>query len=366
MIYLDHNATTPVRPQVIDLVTKIMGEVGNGSSTHHAGRVASMHIERAREQMARAVNTRPAQVIFTSCATESMNTILKTFKGERILASAIEHAVILDCGHAEVEIIPVTTDGVIDLNAMEDMLKRASTALVNIMYVNNETGVIQPVADAVKLAHQYDALIHIDAVQALGKIPVDFTELGADYMSFSAHKIGGPQGVGCFVFGAKKPIRPLLVGGKQEKRQRAGTSNIAGIAGMGLAAELAVENMGIYDDLAVIRDEVESRLTQSIPNAYINGQNAPRVGNTISLTCNTVTNTVQMMNLDLDKICVSGGSACSSGVAKPSHVLKAMGVSDNDALATLRISMGWDTTRDDMIQFMDKYTEIIGRLDKST
>ena len=362
MIYLDHNATTTIRPEVINLVTKIMSETGNGSSTHSAGQKASMHIERAREQIALAVNTRPAQVIFTSCATESMNTILKTFKGERILASAMEHAAILDCGHAEMEIIPVTSDGVIDLEAMENMLSSSPTALVNIMMVNNETGVIQPVKQAVELAHKYNVLIHIDAVQALGKIPVDFKDIGADYMSFSGHKIGGPQGVGCFVFAAQKPIRPLLVGGKQEKRQRAGTSNVAGIAGMGLAAELAVKNLARYDELSQWRDDIENRITQSVPDTFVNGKNAPRVGNTISLTCPRITNTVQIMNLDLEKICVSGGSACSSGIAKPSHVITAMGLSDEDALATLRISMGWNTTWDEVDQFVVAYVKIIKRL----
>ncbi len=364
MIYLDHNATTQTRPEAIDLVTNIMAQVGNGSSTHCAGRAASMHIERAREQIAKAINTRPAQVIFTSCATESINTILKTFKGERILASGIEHAAIVDCGNAELEIIPVTSDGIIDLDTMEAMLERAPTALVNIMYVNNETGVIQPIKEAIEIAHKYGALIHIDAVQALGKIPVDFKDSGADYMSFSAHKVGGPQGVGCFAFAAKKPIRPLMIGGKQEKNQRAGTSNVAGIAGMGLAVEIAVENINRYDELATWRDDIENRLTKSLPGITINGKNTPRVGNTISLTCAKITNTIQIMNLDLDKICVSGGSACSSGVAKPSHVLTAMGLTDDDALSTIRISMGWNTTQDDVNQFIEKYTKIIERLNK--
>ena len=364
MIYLDHNATTTIRPQVIDLMVCIMAETGNASSTHAAGRVASMHIERAREQMAKVINTRPAQVIFTSCATESMNTILKTFKGQRILSSAIEHAAILDCGQAEMEIFGVNADGVIDLNTLEDALKRAPTALVNIVMVNNETGVIQPVKQAVELAHAHGALVHVDAVQALGKILVDFKDIGADYMSFSAHKIGGPQGVGCFVFAAQKPIRPLLMGGKQEKRQRAGTSNVAGIAGMGLAAELAVANINKYNELAELRDDLESQLMQQIPDIKINGKNTQRVANTTSITCPSVTNTVQMMNLDLDKICVSGGSACSSGVAKPSHVLTAMGLDDGAALSTIRVSMGWNTTRDDIEAFIKSYIKIIERLSR--
>jgi len=363
MIYFDHNATTTIRPQVIDLMTAIMAETGNASSTHAAGQRASMHVERAREQMAKAINTRPAQVIFTSCATESINTIIKTFKGERILASTIEHAAVLDCGQSGLEHIPVTPDGVIDLHALEDKLNQgAQVALVNIMMVNNETGVIQPVKQAIEICHRHGALVHVDAVQALGKIPVDFTDLGADYMSFSAHKIGGPQGVGCFIFAAQKPIRPLLSGGKQEKRQRAGTSNIAGIAGMGLAAELAIQNIDRYTELASWRESMETQITQSLPDIRVNGQNIPRVGNTISLTCPDITNTVQMLNLDLEKICVSQGSACSSGVAKPSHVLLAMGLSEQDALATLRISMGWNTTKDEVDRFVDRYIAIINRL----
>ena len=364
MIYLDHNATTTIRPQVISLMTEIMQNTGNASSTHAAGRKASSLVEHAREQIAKAVNTRPAQVIFTSCATESMNTILKTFKGQRILASAIEHAAILDCGQAELEIIPVTKDGIIDLDALDVMLAKAPTALVNIMMVNNETGVIQPVKEAAGIVHKHGSLLHVDAVQALGKIPVDFRDVGADYMSFSAHKLGGPQGVGCFVFAAQKPVRPLLLGGKQEKRQRAGTTNVAGVAGMGLATELAVSDMSAYKRLGEWRDMMESRLCQAVPDVSINGKHAQRVGNCSSITCAGITNTVQMMNLDLENICVSSGSACSSGVAKPSHVLKAMGLSDEDALSTLRISLGWNTTENEINGFIESYIKIIERLKK--
>lgn len=365
MIYLDHNATTPIRDEVFELVTSIMRETGNAATTHAAGRRASHHIERARIQLATAVNTRPAQVIFTGSATESINTIVKTFKGERVLASAIEHAAVLDCGQSNIEQISVTSDGLIDLGALEESLKRdPQVALVSLIIVNNETGIIQPVKQAAEIVHKYGALIHVDAVQALGKIPVDFQDIGADYMTFSAHKIGGTQGVGAFVFAAQRPVRPLLKGGKQEKQQRAGTSNTAGIAGMGLAAEMAVANMARYDELAVWRDEIEDRISQSLDDITINGKNAPRVGNTISLTCSSIKNTVQMMNLDLENICLSGGSACSSGVAKPSHVLKGMGLSDEDALSTIRLSMGWNTTRDDVNGFIDSYIKIIERLRK--
>lgn len=361
MIYLDHNATTPIRPEVIKLITKIMGETGNASATHQAGQKASMHVERAREQVAKAVNTRPAQVIFTSCATESINTILKTFKGDRILATAAEHAAIIDCGQAELEIIPTTNDGIIDLNAFDKMLSDRPAQLVNVMMVNNETGVINPVKEAVEIAHKHGALIHVDAVQALGKIPVDFKDIGADYMSFSAHKVGGPQGVGCFVFAVQRPVRPLLKGGKQEKHQRAGTTNVAGIAGMGLAVEMAVANMNRYDELTQWRDEIEDTLTRSSNRISVNGTNANRVGNTISLTCDGLTNTVQIMNLDLSGVCVSAGSACSSGVQKPSHVLTAMGLSDEQALNTIRVSMGWDTTKEDVDGFIERYLKIVER-----
>lgn len=365
MIYLDHNATTAIRPEVLQLITSVMAETGNASSPHGAGRTASMHVERAREQVAKAVNTRPAQVIFTGCATESINTIVKTFKGDRILASAGEHAAILDCGQSDIEIIKLAPNGQIDMGALETALKRApQAALLNVFYVNNETGVINPVKEIIDLAHQYGTLVHVDAVQVLGKLPLDFKDIGADYITLSAHKFGGPQGVGAFVFAAQKPVRPLLSGGKQEKRQRAGTTNVAGIAGMGLAAEIATANTENYQKIADFRDQIEQALTSAFDFIRINGQNAPRVANTLSITCPGIQNSVQVMNLDLDKICVSMGSACSSGVAKPSHVLTAMGLSDDDALSTIRVSLGWNTTQDDVNHFIDKYSAIIKRLKK--
>ena len=365
MIYLDHNATTTIRPQIIELMTTIMGETGNGSATHAAGRRASHHIEKAREQIAKAVNTRPAQVIFTGCATESINTILKTFKGERILACANEHAAVLDCGQAELETVPVDHFGLIDMGALEERLNTSPTpALVSMIHVNNETGVIQPIEPVAELVHQYGALLHVDAVQALGKIPLDFAASGADYMCLSAHKFGGPQGVGAFVFAAQKPVRPLLRGGKQEKRQRAGTSNVAGIAGMGLAAELAVAAIDTYTKLANYRDKIEKNLCLELDGITVNGDGTARVGNTTSLTCEGITNTVQIMNLDLEGICISAGSACSSGVAKPSQALTAMGLCDKEALETIRISMGWNTTEDEVDQFIASYLKMAERLRK--
>jgi cysteine desulfurase len=236
--------------------------------------------------------------------------------------------------------------------------------LVIMIFVNNETGVIQPIEPVADLVHKYGALLHVDAVQALGKTPIDFANCGADYMCLSAHKFGGPQGVGAFIFAAQKPVRPLLKGGKQEKRQRAGTSNVAGIAGMGLAAEIAVSDMNNYQKLADMRDGMETKICDTLDDIIINGQSANRVGNTTSLTCRGVANTVQVMNLDLEKICVSVGSACSSGVSKPSHAITALGVSEDDALSTIRISMGWNTTQDDIDQFIETYIKIIKRLRK--
>jgi cysteine desulfurase len=220
------------------------------------------------------------------------------------------------------------------------------------------------VKEAAALCKKYGTYLHVDAVQALGKMHIDFKEMDADYMSFSAHKIGGPQGVGCFIFGAGRPIRPLLSGGKQEKRQRAGTVNVAGIAGMGLAADLAVQNISVYKELSQWRDKIECELSNAINGMIINGQNAHRVGNTLSITCPGVANMVQLINLDLDSICVSAGSACSSGVAKPSHVLTAMGLSDNDALSTIRVSMGWNTSESDVNYFIEAYQKIIKRLSR--
>jgi len=359
-LYLDHNATAPMRPEIRDLVIEIMQNVGNGSSVHAYGRNARKHIETARGQVADLCAVSPDQVTFTSGATESINTVLCGYTDKRVLVSSIEHPAVLQSAPHAVH-IPVTSDGIIDLNALEKELKASPTALICLMLVNSETGVIQPVEQAAKLAHEHDALLMVDAVQGAGRIDISLPKLGADYMAISAHKMAGPQGVGALITKSGLETPRLMRGGGQEKNCRAGTHNTAGIAGMGLAAEIAKTQMVHYVEITKLRDDMEAQIRQITNKVTIYGDNAPRVGNTSNIGLAGMPAQTQMMALDLDGIAVSSGSACSSGSFKPSHVLTAMGASEADAKSALRISMGWNTTKADIDAFLQSYKKIINR-----
>jgi cysteine desulfurase len=360
-VYLDHNATTPMRPQVQELVFKIMQGVGNASSVHGYGREARKYIEDARTQVADLCHAQSEQVTFTSGATESINAVLNAYKDKRVLTSAVEHPAVLACApHAD--LIPVTTDGVIDMDAYEALLNQSPPpALVCLMLVNSETGVIQPVSEAAKLAHDKGALVFVDAVQGAGRLDLNMRKLGADFIAISAHKMAGPQGVGALLTkdGLKAP--PFMLGGGQEKNGRAGTHNTAGIAGMGLAAAMAKQNLSHYTALTKLRDDMEARLRSLSNNLTLYGQNAPRVGNTTNVGLKGMPAQTQLMSLDLDGIAVSSGSACSSGAFKPSHVLTAMGANEEEAKSALRISLGWNTTTADIEAFLESYEKIIKR-----
>lgn len=370
-IYLDHNATTPMRPEIIDLVTTIMQNVGNASSVHDYGRQARQYIETAREQVAALCAVTSDQVVFTSGATEAINTVLSGYRDQRVLISAIEHPAVIAAA-PQAEIIPVTSDGLVDIDAYEAMLNDgAPPALVSIMMVNSETGVIQPIAELAKLAHDVGALFHSDTVQAAGRMDISFDKLGVDFMNLSAHKFAGPQGVGALITRDGIDIPRFMLGGGQEKNCRAGTHNTAGIAGMGLAAEYAFKNISHYIDIQKLRDDMERQIGEIVDQAsrpsacghgvVIYGQSAPRVGNTTNVGLAGMPAQTQMMALDLDGIAVSSGSACSSGSFKASHVLTAMGATDDEAKSALRISLGWNTTSDDIDQFLNSYKKIIER-----
>ncbi len=361
-VYLDYNATARIRPQVIDLVTKVMGEVGNASSVHSFGRNAHKYVEDARAQVAALVNVRRAQVIFNSGATEGLNTILCGYKDKRVLISAIEHPAVLESA-PQAEKIPVTPDGIIDLEAFKTMLTDGDPpALVAVMLVNSEIGVIQPVKEIAALAHDAGALVLCDAVQAAGRIPVDFKGLDVDFMVLSGHKMAGPQGVGALVFREGLQLPKFMCGGGQESRQRAGTHNTAGIAGMGLAAQLAAENLPAYGEITKLRDALESEIRAITNRAVIYGENAPRVGNTSNIGLTGVSAQTQLMNLDLEGFAVSSGSACSSGAWKTSHVLTAMGADEEAAKSALRISLGWATTSAEIDAFIGAYKKMVERL----
>jgi cysteine desulfurase len=366
-VYLDYNATALIKPAVRDLMYEVMGTVGNASSVHSFGRAARKIVERAREQVAALAGVHPNQVVFTSGATESNNAVLRYFSDQRILVSAIEHPSVREA-LPNLFYFPVTSDGVVDLVSLEELLSGTDMppALVSSMYVNNETGVIQPVGEIARLARKYqkDIFVHCDGVQAAGRINIDFPALNIDYMSLSAHKMGGPQGVGALIVAPGAPVAKLLYGGGQEKQQRAGTENVAGIAGFGLAAELAIQDMKKYQELEKWRDYMEEEIRKVAPEMSVYGQNAPRVANTTALCLAGLPAETQLLNLDLDGVAVSSGSACSSGKFKPSPILQAMGASDQEASSTLRISSGWDTKKSDIDYFIQCWSRVYEKVRK--
>ncbi|MFQ5939847.1 MAG: cysteine desulfurase family protein [Alphaproteobacteria bacterium] len=310
-VYLDYNATVPMKPAVIAAVVEAMECLGNASSVHRFGRLARRAVEEARERVAALVGARPEQIVFTSSGTEANN--LALHGRERVIVSAIEHDSVLGAApHAE--ILPVGADGVVDLEALARLLSRGGKpALVSVLLANNETGVIQPVAEVARLARSHGCLVHCDAVQAAGKIPVDLGSLGVHLVSLSAHKIAGPQGAGALVVADGVEVEPMLRGGGQERGRRAGTEAVAALVGFGVAAELAREGLGDTASLTRLRDDLERRVLGLAPGVKIFGAEAPRVANTSCFTMPGVASETQVMALDLAGVAVSAGAACSSG-----------------------------------------------------
>ncbi len=357
-VYLDYNASAPLRPEILALMTDILRRPGNASSVHGFGRTARKHVEEARSRVAELVGAKPAQVIFNSGATEGNNTVLHAYRDQRVLVSAIEHPSVLYV-LPQAETIPVTQDGVIDLDGLGRLIAQGSPpALISVMTVNSETGVIQPIRDIAKIAKSCGAHLHTDSVQAAGRIALDIADMDVDYLTLSAHKMGGPQGVGALVVRRGLDIPRFILGGSQEALKRAGTHNTAGIAGMGLAAEMARYSLQDYDRIRNLRDTMEQTLLDIAPEALIFGAHAPRVGNTADIALPGVDAQTQMMSLDLDGIAVSSGSACSSGTFKPSHVLKAMGAEENTCRSALRISLGYGTTASDIDRLISAWKKM--------
>lgn len=352
-VYLDYNATSPLRPDVLAQAMDIMQSPLNASAVHGFGRRGRKHVEEARRQVAALVGADPENVIFNSGATEGNNTVLRHFKG-RVLISAIEHPSVLNV-RDDAEIIPVLPSGLVDLKAFEAMISQGpKPELVSVMLANNETGIIQPVADIAAIAARYGAWVHCDAVQAAGKIPVDIAALGVHFLTLSAHKLGGPQGVGALVLGQCGETPVLVQGGGQEKKARAGTENVAGIAGFGLAADLAARDLepeGLR--LTALRDGFERRLLEIYPAALIYGRDEKRLPGTSLFSLPGFKAETLLMALDLSGVCVSNGSACTSGKVEASHVLAAMGIAPDIARAALRVSMGFGTKADELDSFLD-------------
>lgn len=354
-IYLDWNATAPVHHAVIAAMAEALAETGNASSVHRAGRRARHRVEEARARVAALIGARPAQVVFTGSGTEANNLALSG-TGRTVLVGAAEHASVLEAA-PDAGRIPVDGSGRIDLAALESLVNAvARPALVSVMLANNETGVLNDVAAAAAIAHRAGALVHCDAVQAAGKIAIDMQALGVDLLSLSAHKLGGPQGVGALAVADAVDLRPLLRGGGQERGRRAGTEAVAAIHGFGTAAELAIAPAAA--GMAELRD----RLERALPEAAVLGTQAPRLPNTSCLAMPGVNADIQIMNFDLAGIALSAGSACSSGKIKASHVLAAMGVPPSLAASAIRVSLGPRTTEHEIDRFVEVWTALRARL----
>lgn len=343
-IYADYNATAPVRPQVRDVIAEILYQPMNPSSVHAFGRVAKKYIEDARRVIGEAVSAFPNEVIFVGSGTEANAMALRGFPGKTLIASAVEHSSVLK--YAD-HLIPVDHNGVVDIAALDALLKEKPDALVSVMLANNETGVIQPVAEVAKICKQHGVLLHVDAVQGLGKLVVDFTALGADMMSIAGHKMGGAVGAASLIVRQDLAIAPLFIGGGQEKNRRAGTENVAAIAGFAKAIELI--DLSHMQQCRRWLDELEA----SRDNMVILGKDAPRLPNTTCLALPHLTQEVALMKLDIAGYAVSAGSACSSGRVEPSHVLLAMGIDPKLAGSAIRLSIGWQTVEDDVIRLRE-------------
>ena len=360
-VYLDYNATAPLRPAAAEAMARAQGLTGNPSSVHSFGRQARAALETAREQVAALACAKPAQVVFTSGGTEANNLALAGSGRARILVSGIEHDFILTAAPTA-ESVPVTAEGVVDLAELARLLQTDKRpALVCVMLANNETGVIQPLADVVAIAHRAGALVHCDAVQAAGKLALDFTTLGVDLMSLSAHKFGGPKGAGALFVADAVPFTAQLRGGGQERGRRAGTENVAAIAGFGAAAEAARRDLSHLEAIAAMRDWLERDAGADVPVTRIIGAGAPRLANTSCLALPGVGAETLVMALDLAGVAVSAGSACSSGKVKASHVLKAMGLGAEIAGSAIRVSLGWASTAADVERFLAVWNEFAAR-----
>ncbi len=355
-VYLDHAATSPVRPEVRAAVIEALELPGNPSSVHSEGRAARALLQQARRRLRDAIGVGDeGAVIFTSGATEANATALAG--ASRTLASAIEHPSVL--GQPDVETAPVDPSGRCDLAALETRLAVGDIDRVALMLANNETGILQPVAEAARLVHAAGATLHVDAVQALGKGPLDVAALGCDSVALSAHKIGGPKGTGALWLKDPERLTPLLRGGGQESRRRAGTEDVAGIAGF--AAALDAIDPREWARLAGLRDAVEAGAVGIADDCVIVGAHVDRLPHISAIALPGVGAMTQLMTLDLEGVAVSAGAACSSGKVARSHVLDAMGLTPDLAECTIRVSLGWSTTSADVERFLDAWGRLAAR-----
>jgi cysteine desulfurase len=377
-LYLDYAATTPVRPEVLEAMLPYLGAeaFGNPSSAHRFGRAARAGLEQARREVAEALEAEPNQVVFTSGGTEADNlAVLGTClaarargRPMRAVVSAVEHKAVLaaahQVGHLGGEELPLPVDhaGVIRLEALDALLQQ-SPAVVSVMWVNNETGVIQPVAEVAARCRAAGVVFHTDAVQAFGKLPVSFRRLGGDLLTISGHKVGAPKGIGALVVRDRQVLEPIIHGGGQQHGLRPGTENMAGAVALGRAARLAAaEQAAEATRLAALRNELEQRLCAVVPGLVVSAQGAPRAPHLLHLSVPGADGEALLMHLDLAGIAASGGSACSTGAAEPSHVLAAMGVPSELALGAVRFSLGHGSLPGDIARVAEVFPTVVAKV----
>ena len=379
-VYLDHAATTPVRPEVLEAMLPYLTAqtFGNPSSSHRFGRAARAGIEQARRQVAEAVGAEPNQVVFTSGGTEADNlgivgaALAARERGAAMCAvvSAIEHKAVLAAAHAVCHLggrevlLPVDAAGRLDLDALDAALADRP-AVVSVMWVNNEIGVIQPVREIATRCQTAGVFFHTDAVQALGKVPLSLGELSCTLLTLSGHKIGAPKGIGALIVRDRKAVEAIIHGGGQQFGIRPGTENVAGAVALGRAAQLAVaEQAALADRLRALRDELANRLKAEVPGLIVNAEHSPRAPHLLSVAVHGADSEALLMHLDLVGIAASSGSACSTGAVEPSHVLVAMGVSRDLALSTIRFSLGRDSTREDVERAVEVVPAVVAKVRK--
>jgi len=357
-IYLDYNATAPMRPRAIEAVAASLVQVGNPSSVHRFGRLARRAVEGAREAVARAVGATPAEILFVSGGSEANNMVLKGVGRAHVLVSAIEHDSVLAA--APGERIPVDREGAVDVAALERMLGAdPRPALVSVMLANNETGAIQPIADIVRVARARGAVVHCDAVQALGRIEFDLHALDVDFASLSAHKLGGPMGVGALYVRDGAALSAQIVGGGQERGLRAGTPNLPGIVGFGVVAQQASDDLRDMTRIRGLRDRLEAGIKRLQPSVRIFAEDVERLPNTSCFAVAGFGAETQVIALDLAGIAVSAGAACSSGRVQSSHVLRAMGTDAELAGSAIRVSLGWQNEERDIDEFLTAWGALL-------
>ncbi|MFA4911575.1 MAG: cysteine desulfurase NifS [Desulfobacteria bacterium] len=374
-IYMDHNATTPLHPEALDAMLPFLKDnFGNPSSIHWAGRGVKKYIEEAREKVANLLNADPSEIVFTCGGSEGDNLAIKGVvnvlkkKSNHIITTQVEHpAVLTTCQYMEkrgckVTYLPVDHDGMIDLDDLRDSITK-KTVLISIMYANNETGTLFPIKEVGEIAADNGIVSHTDAVQAVGKIPIDAKDLKVDLLSLSGHKLYGPKGIGCLYVKKGTPLVPLIHGGHQEGGRRAGTENIPGIVGLGKACEIVNRDMeSQLKHITKLRDRLYKGIIDKLDHVKLNGHPVNRIPNTLNLSFEFIEGESLLLNLDLEGIAVSSGSACTSGSLKPSHVLTAMDITPEIAQGSLRFSLGLGNTEEDVEYALGVLPEIVNRL----